>query len=465
MAELTWRNIDAPNIDVRNLAIAGNSIGTAFDRMGQMLADRTTRLKQEATNQALAGVLMAQDPDAARAAYVQAQVSGNPRIDLATLAKGYNEQYGVLQDRAIKDDQVDGLKAEKIFGAMLPELTKAYYGGNQEQIDALLGTMSDDPAFGRYVRGHMDQLMTQLHTGTGDRQNQAQIDEAGRHNKASEVNAAGELALSQRRFQLEEKDRANAEAGAAMGLQFAKDYRLLDPASAQAKLYDDPRFQQLNALQQKAVLSTFGTAHGELSKPLSSDLQSMEGTTSQLAAVDSALTAGANAAEARATNPDAAGVRKAATYSDLTMDKLVSNLSSRMGPLQNAGTARDGIQRLLTDVKGATLGDIQAAIDANGYDPGAGKYVPFLDIYANKGQGDALKTQVQRIVDARKQGYTANEKVDIANARLPYETLQKKLADTRDQVLRYQRANEPVPELLYQRLNDQLTAARMKAGQ
>ena len=54
MAALTWRNVDAPQLDTRGIALAGQNITQSFDRMGQMLMQREAALRAEATNKALA---------------------------------------------------------------------------------------------------------------------------------------------------------------------------------------------------------------------------------------------------------------------------------------------------------------------------------------------------------------------------------------------------------------------------
>lgn len=64
MAALTWREVSAPQIDIRNFMGAGQSITGAFDKLGQMFVDRENRLRGEATDEAIARVLASRDRDA-----------------------------------------------------------------------------------------------------------------------------------------------------------------------------------------------------------------------------------------------------------------------------------------------------------------------------------------------------------------------------------------------------------------
>lgn len=125
MAELTWRNVDTPQLNTRDIAIGGAALVSSFDRLGAMLQDRQTATNREATDAAIAEKLALQDPEAVKAA-LAAGVQGLGRnVDPLEYMKALGAHSGQLTERAMNQEQLLTLQDPAKNGALYADLTLA----------------------------------------------------------------------------------------------------------------------------------------------------------------------------------------------------------------------------------------------------------------------------------------------------------------------------------------------------
>jgi hypothetical protein len=108
MAVLTWRNVDAPDLSrsIEGMSRITQGVQSSFDRLGGFFQNQHDQAIRDGTNEALAKVLLAKDA-AALDAMRGGLVEGHPwNVNQAVVAEGFNRQYGDLQDRGIKAEQI-----------------------------------------------------------------------------------------------------------------------------------------------------------------------------------------------------------------------------------------------------------------------------------------------------------------------------------------------------------------------
>lgn len=439
MAAITWREIAAPNLDVRNLAIAGSTIANGFDRFAQMLYDRETAMQKRATDDAIASVLANQDPNAGP---VDVSQFGG-RVNARAVLEAANAHRANLLDQSLTREELATAQDPAKYGTAYARLEDALRRNDTAAADTIV---ANELAGARRTADARSRGIGYYDMDFDNASGRARDAETARHNRAGEANDAARVALAREQAAAERSNRAALDQGFNLASQFADKYRLTDTASAAALLQDDADYKALPANVKRTLLGSFKDVHGALTTETAETRGQLRGLDSGIAGRLSALTAEGNRAEAQAKDPSLTSLRRAGTYTDkITMDQLSSDLAGRMGWAQNQSGARDGIQKLLTDVPGATLEDVRAAIDVHGFDPGVWKNIPFADILANRSEGAALRERVQQSVDARLRGYTANEAVDVAAARAPSEAKARQIQTLRAEIGLYVRAGQPVP--------------------
>lgn len=109
-APLTWRNVELQNFGstLEAMSDANEGFQRAFDNLGQVFVDNTGRARTKATNEALAGVLLANDlaalGDVRTGLQGQVGGSGNPLVDIAKVAQAANAQETLLRTNRQDDE-------------------------------------------------------------------------------------------------------------------------------------------------------------------------------------------------------------------------------------------------------------------------------------------------------------------------------------------------------------------------
>lgn len=176
---LTWREVTAPKLDTRDLALAGQSIGASFDKLGDMFIKREENLRTEATDAAIARALALQDPDAVSKLASQGVAGLDKRVN----ARSYMEALGLRQnqliDTAKKNEEYLNLKAVGELGDEGQAFVSMFAKGDREGALKYAAELSKgNPLWGRvaYQFGLDGEKAFDVYTDNveGERNNRAQ---------------------------------------------------------------------------------------------------------------------------------------------------------------------------------------------------------------------------------------------------------------------------------------------------
>ena len=216
MAALTWRNVDLPHFDTRGLALAGNGLADAFSRMGQMLIDRENSLRQQATNEATANLLMASSPEELDALRRQGLGGLGKRVDKVAYGTALNNQINLLQQRALTQEDLLNKQAMASLGDEGAAWVMAASRGDKAAMDAIQARASQDPLWGRVAYGFMQDAATQF----GNAETRA---ETGRHNQVGESIDRFRANNESRRVAIAEEQQGWARQDHVRGEQIRRD--------------------------------------------------------------------------------------------------------------------------------------------------------------------------------------------------------------------------------------------------
>lgn len=273
MAALTWRNVDAPQLDTRPMALAGASITNSFDRMAEMLFKREASLRTEATNAALAGGMANQDPEAVKALLAQGTGGLDKRVDALAYMQGLGQHQNQLVERSMNQEQLEALQDPEKFGVMYAQLEQAAkqaeLTGDFKARDELVAQMQGARNIAAHLRGGVEM-------GNKDQDQKLQVDEFGETkwknrqevaaeqqriaiSASAERRAAAESAFRMRAAQEERtltlQERADKAAGEQYGDRYAAAPGILeqDPGDALIRLRRQKNYNALSDTAKKAA--------------------------------------------------------------------------------------------------------------------------------------------------------------------------------------------------------------------
>lgn len=167
---LTWRNVELQNFGstLGAMSDANAGIGRSFDALGKVLAGNELRAREQATQQAVAGALLANDLAALDA--VRGQVVGpgaNPLVDAAKVAQAVNQQGTQIRTNRVADDDfgyqqwLQSETGQKAIGSLVDaqktgDVDMASFGGYGARLkDDILTAQSRGQT---YVAGREDEM-------------------------------------------------------------------------------------------------------------------------------------------------------------------------------------------------------------------------------------------------------------------------------------------------------------------
>lgn len=455
MAQLTWREVQAPNLSTRDMAVASNQIGQSFDRLGELLIRREDNLRKDATNSAAAAAYMAGTPEEITALRAQQFANLDPRVDRLAYAQAIGLAQNQMIERLKNQGEVDQIEAQRMFGGIGARMIDAAGDGDRAKLDTLLAEAEADPQAKRYLGfvlpGFTDKAEGVFHNTDTRNETKADNLRQAQDRAAARALEARSLALRQQEVQEARAERQQTILGQNAALQYARQTRTMDRDSARNALYESKLFEGMTPTARTSLLNSFDAAHDALTGETASTRAGLP----NLDARKLQLTAQANAAEGQAQDPGLRGLRAAGNYTKITMPELIDELDRRNGWQLGRGFAQKTINKILADATvtvknpdGTTrvvrpdLSDIRGAIDAGGYAETLGKQIPIWNEYTLWDENRKLTEGVRQIVGQRAKGYTPNAELDVVAARAPFETTKKELDDTRTQLNRYLRAYE-----------------------
>lgn len=210
MAQITWRNVDTPQLSTRDIALAGEQVTAGFDRFAQALATREANLRTKATDAAIGARLAIQDPT--QLGQVD-PASLDPRVNMRALLEADNQHRNALIQRAQQNEQLLNSQAMAQFASEGIPLLLAARNGNKEAIAAVQGRSANDPGFARWVGNMSDEVLSAWQGGETFRQTQKRdADDLAIKQQQLGIQR-NESALRIRALQQAENDRAAIEAG------------------------------------------------------------------------------------------------------------------------------------------------------------------------------------------------------------------------------------------------------------
>lgn len=149
MAALTWREVSAPQMDTRGLAMAGQQIGSSFDRLGEMFTKRYDMQRDEVTDAAIARALANQDPNA------KVDLTGlDPKARTKDVVTAWNSHLSSLVQREQERELLNNSQSLAKFGKYNTVRATNILSGRDE-FDGISAEDRADPGFGRYL-GQVD---------------------------------------------------------------------------------------------------------------------------------------------------------------------------------------------------------------------------------------------------------------------------------------------------------------------
>ena len=445
MAQLTWRNIDAPNIDTRGLAIANAGITSAFDRLAGVFTDRELALQKKATDDAAAGLLGIQDPEALKAAIAAAAApGGDRRVNRREIAEVGNRAVDGLLQRSLTGEQLAAAQDPAKFGSAYVELANAQRSGNAAAIAAaegkLVGARKTLEAANTGIGWRDTDVDNTRSDNIFDESKLENQRQAGFRNQQLALQRSAQAAEnSHRAWQRNQENQMGAVPRFADGA--AQKYAGLKPEDAQAAFVKSPEFRALpNPKAQAQALASFGLAQPAWAMPTELDAKGKPGqpfnfstyrgqlgteraqVTAERAQAESAFWQGRpgyNALRLAQTDKKLAGM----SFADVT--KIVDDNMGAYTPFAEASTrkilagtpGRDGKPGLPE----LTPGEFAAGIQAYGG-------LSFLERNLSLGSGEQkLQEMADRIKEAKRAGGVAQLQQEANAALAPWSSYENAL--------------------------------------
>lgn len=269
---LTWRNVDAPNIDVRGLALATQGVTGGLDRLSELFMNRELEARRVATDTGIADVLRMQDPAALAAAMQNGQIgAADPRgrVDQRAVLEAAHAQRSNLISTGLQNENLLNSRAQAEFGTRIAGLRRAAEAGDPAAQQAYQAEMEANPEFGRVAleaeqqrsagyglfegrqRKDTEFAYGQERDQESDRQWQMKFD-------ADRAAEAARLSLQRRELESRENERGNAGLAVSLGRTLSAEYG----GNVNLAMRDE-RVEQLKTPQQLAAFEATFNRYGE----------------------------------------------------------------------------------------------------------------------------------------------------------------------------------------------------------
>lgn len=268
MPRLTWDQVAAPNLDTRDIGLAGASIASSFARMGDLLNQRYAQQKQEATNAEIAKQLAIADPEQLAAGFDVSTL--NAKADPAAVLMARNARYSeVINQLGAKEDLLNKQVSAKLGAQALP-LYEAALRGDKEAAAQIAAKALDDPEWARFLSLKAETFAEFADKGIDNL-------ETARTHRASEADAAVGRGLQAQGLALEgarlslTREAANAAkterqlTGANMGIgeEYANKFADLSAPRAFEALTKTKEYQAADAVGRAAMRQGFIPTHAQ----------------------------------------------------------------------------------------------------------------------------------------------------------------------------------------------------------
>lgn len=334
MAQLTWRNIEAPNLSTRDIALAGQTMVQGFDRLAQTLTQRELNLRQAATDKAIAERLALQDPNQMGALDLT-KLGG--RVDVRAVAEADNAHRLGLMQRAEAQENLLNAQADAKFGTVIAGLADAALKGDANAEAQLRGGAESDPMFARALARHYKTITDFRDQGIDNRLARDEFGETRDNNLRADSRDRARISIADRQVRLRENEVADAQTRRlieadtrARAVSMASDPNI-DPATAKKWAAENLPADQLEVFNGAfdTTVKTFST----LSPEQQGLAAGLAGQKEELQGIIEAQRREAVAAN-RAKNPEMDAIARYQenidTYSKMTPDDAIKAIEANI---------------------------------------------------------------------------------------------------------------------------------------
>ncbi|WP_199097233.1 hypothetical protein [Dyella sp. ASV21] len=427
---LQWQQVDAPRLDTRDLAIAGQTVDNAFNRFADILNARDARLKKGATDNAAAQLMAAQTPEELAALQARAAAGGfGPRADMREILSVGNQRQGDMLQNSARQQQID-IGHEDLLNrqdmAQHAELYTAYDGamakGDVKGAEAIAAQIKANGGGRNLYSVGLDGQKAY-----GDWRDAA---ERHRSNVANEANAAARLGMERTRFNLELQDRKSLQTGMSLSGQLADRLGAYNTDDAMSLVRDLPEYKALDPIAKRAFDQDFKTQHAAITQITQDVQRATAGSTSEVNRKVADLNSQKLQAQAPILNNPLYRTLNQGSKPDtnITRQSISEKVGSLDGKWTTAGTQAE-VDKILNDVRGPdgnpiSLEDLNAVIDNYAMKNGGllGKVSGSDAFWAN------ISKRAKEVADARATGQQQLFEQDLNSLGAPYDSHASSLA-------------------------------------
>lgn len=286
---ITWRNVDAPQFDMRSMFQASQGLDQSFSRFGDMLNKREETLRTEATDAALAQGYAAQDPEAVAAMMAKGVGGMGPRVNSREVMESMAKYKSDLIDSGFKNEQRLTLQDAAEKGGIYTDWFSKMGKGDRAGADAVLAANPGLRNWATYapqgneLAGQSDARAEDIRNhnlvdgnADADRASRERQEAANRAQSASQHSQR--MGLAWQEYKDAKGREAQRDAMANWGSTASKGVPL-NIAPEQATLYAQKLLQQQGVPQKDwdTALKSFDTAYKVRSTATGLDLQRQVG--------------------------------------------------------------------------------------------------------------------------------------------------------------------------------------------
>jgi hypothetical protein len=223
MAQLTWRNVEAPNIRMGDFALATAGITDAFSRLGSSLQGVNDKRVQADVDAQLAGFLRMTNPEDIAAGLANVQGPNAAKV----LQGAQAHRASMITTDAANQERLNTIAAAE-SGDEAAQLQLLAWSRDDKGLADYIAQQADNPHWARVGAGIVDDVMGTRNNSEGRFLEGNRDKETIRSHKANEADAAAARAIQRSELALRQRELEEAKAlrklpgqAVAFGDQFA----------------------------------------------------------------------------------------------------------------------------------------------------------------------------------------------------------------------------------------------------
>lgn len=442
MADFRWNPIEAPRLDTRDVALAGQQMDSAFGRFTDLLNARDARLNKKATDAGAAQLMAAQTPEALALLQAQAAAGGfGDRADMRDILTVGNQRQEAMLQNAVRQQQVDigqeDLHSKQDLSQFQPlysGITEALNVGDRAKADALTKEL--------LAAGGGRNLYKVRQDGEELFNGYRKFEQDKLESTSRMSNDSARTGMAQTEFNQTQQDRLDLTNADELGVAAASGYRLEDKATAQGKLHATENYRTMTGPARARADQSFDASYDQLTGKTGSTDAAFAKSNALAGGVVSDLDAQKNRLINAQKQPMAVAVRESQAAQDtVKLNDAVQTLQS-FTPNWTYNSTEADLKAQMEKHPGTQYSDFVAA--AKNFRTETGKWSSLKPGGQSAAWND-IGAKAKEIADRRGKGYGQNDAVDLARDTAPLEATKTALTNLQDQLVRYERAAREAP--------------------